>query len=450
MKKLIAVICAVMAVCLIMSSCDSIDVIRPVSALLSPPLYYEEYEELVEAFNASVSGKPVLCSPKNGDFKSAIIVDDVDGDGETEALIFYKENTVDATVTRMHYFNISSGRWVSVGDFNGYGNEVENVVIEDMDGDGFKELIVTWSISGISSSNVMSIYRATFMTGKFKEISNETCSVSKVVDLDGDGKKEIFYISQSNTSGIARKTAKAIKLSGDSVVHMGETKLDPNISSYTSIKTEKASGESPMKIYVDALKGETDMITELVYWDKAKKELVAPLLDPETMSNKVTLRFEPIPSSDVNNDGVIDIPVQSRIFGKGDDSVTIDTENIYLTEWRNFDSLTKAETVANTLINYSDGYMILLDKNELDTLGIRNYRSQNCWVVYKTDGSGGSGKEIYSVMKVSSARWDSETFKAYIPIVEKKDFTVCVYITPNGQKSGIDNEYIKSKIIKLP
>lgn len=450
MKKFIAVLCAVMCLCLVMSSCDSVNVIRPVSALLSPPLYYEEYEELVATFNVSVGGKAVLCSPKNGDFKSAIIVDDVDGDGETEALIFYKENSVDATVARMHYFNISSDKWVSAGDFNGYGNEVENVVIEDMDGDGFKELIVTWSISGVSSSNVMSIYRATFMTGKFKEISNETCSVSKVVDVDGDSKKEIFYISQSNTSGIAQKTAKVIRLSGDSVVHMGETKLDPNISSYTSVKTEKASGESPMKIYVDALKGETDMITELVYWDKNKKELVAPLLDAETMSNKVTLRFEPVPSSDINNDGIIDIPVQSKIFGKGDDSVTIDTENIYLTEWRNYDSMNNFETVANTLINYSDGYMIFLDKNEIDTLGIRNYRSQNCWVVYKTDGSDGSAKEIYSVMKVSSARWDSETFKAYIPIIEKKDFTVCVYITPNGQKSGINNEYIKSKITKIP
>ena len=94
--------------------------------------------------------------------------------------------------------------------------------------------------------------------------------------------------------------------------------------------------------------------------------------------------------------------------------------------------------------------MIFLDKDELDTLGIRNYRSQNCWVVYKSDAGNGEAKELYSVMKVSSARWNKETFKSYIPISEKNDFTVCVYITPSGQKSGIDNNYIKSKITKLP
>lgn len=450
MKRIISLVCIVLSVAFVMSSCDSNNVIRPIDALLSPPLYYEEYEELVDVFNVSVGSEAVLCSPKNGDFKSAIIVYDIDGDQETEALIFYKDNTAESTIAKMHYFNVSSGEWVSNGDFDGYGNEVESVVIDDMDGDGFKELIVIWSISSVSSSNVMSVYRATHMTGKFNEISNETCSVCQVVDLDSDGKKEIFYISQSNPSGIMQKTAKAIKLSGDSVVHMGETKLDPNISSYVSIKAEKSGGDSPLKIYVDALKGETNMITELIYWDKSKNELTAPLLDAETMTNKVTLRFEPIPSADVNNDGIIDIPVQSRIFGKGDDSVTIDTENIYLTEWCNFNSTAKPSVVANTLINYLDGYMIFLDQNEIDTLGIRNYRSQNCWVVYRNGSGGGSGNEIFSVMKVSSSRWNSETFEKYIPIVEKRDYTVCVYITPSGQKSGIDSDFIKNKITKLP
>ena len=449
MRRFLAVLLVLLIVTVVLTSCDSVDVIRPVSDLLSAPLYYEEYEELVDAFNNSVGGETVLCSPKKGDNKSAIIINDIDGDGATEALIFYKSAT-DTSVVRLHYFKMSSDNWVSNGDFNGYGNEVENVVIDDMDGDGFKELIVTWSISGVSSSNVMSIYRATKMTGRFKEISNESCTVSAVLDIDSDGKKEIFYISQSNPLGVMQKSAKAMRISGDSVIHMGETKLDPNISSYYSMKIEKAGGDSPLKIYIDAFKGESNMITELIYWDKYKKELTAPLLDPETVSNNVTLRFEPIPCSDVNNDGVIDIPVQTGIFGKGDDTVTIDTENIYLTEWRNYDSISESVTVANTLINYPDGYMIFLNKNELDTLGIRNYRSQNCWVVYKYDSGNGEAKELYSVMKVSSARWNKETFKSYIPISEKNDFTVCVYITPNGQKSGIDNNYIKSKITKLP
>ncbi|MBQ2904427.1 MAG: VCBS repeat-containing protein [Clostridia bacterium] len=448
MKRFVSVLCLVFMFCLVLSSCDSVDVIRPVSALLSPPLYYEEYEELVQTFNTTVGKGALLCSPQNGSHKSAIVVEDIDSDGETEALIFYKSKAED-TVVRMHYFNVSSGKWVSTGDFSGYGNEIESVVVEDMDGDGFKELIVTWSITGVTSSNVMSVYRATYMTGKFKEISNETCIMCEVVDVDSDFQKEIFYISQSNTSGVIQKTAKVMKLSGDSVLHMGETKIDPNISTYKSFKTEKSSGDSPMKIYIDALKGENSMITELIYWDKANNELVAPLIDPETLANNVTFRFEPILSSDINNDGIIDIPVQSEIFANGDDSATIDVENVYLTRWYNFKSATESETVANTLINYSDGYMIYLENDELASVGIRNYRSHNCWVVYKVR-SNGDQQEIFSVMKVPASRWDEKKFEAYIPIIEKKDSTVCVYITPSGRDSGIDEDYIREKVIRLP
>lgn len=448
MKRLFSALLFAVAMCFVLSSCDSNSVIRPVSALLSPPLYYEEYEELVEAFNTNVGKSALLCSPQSGSHKSAIVVEDVDSDGETEAIIFYRASA-EETVVRMHYFTVSSGKWVSNGDFNGYGNEVKSVVVEDMDGDGFKELIVTWSLSGVTESNVTSIYRATYMTGKYKEISNEACILCEVVDVDSDLKKEIFYISQSNTSGFIQKVAKVMKLSGDSVVHMGETKIDPNIITYKSFKTEKSSGDSPLKIYIDAFKGENNMITELIYWDKDKKELVAPLVDPETLANNATLRFEPILSSDINNDGIIDIPVQSEIFANGDDSTTIAVENVYLTRWCNFNSATDFDTVENTLVNYSDGYMIYIDEDELDAVGIRNYRSQNCWVVYKVQ-SNGEEEEIFSVMKVPAHRWNERKSDSYIPIIEKKDSTVCVYITPDGRESGTDEEYVRSKIVRLP
>lgn len=446
MKRLSLLITALLsALCLMLSSCSSDVLIRPADSLLSPPLYYEEYADLVEAFNRKVNSEVTLCHPQKGDYRSAIIVEDVDSDGEAEALIFYKKSD-DTTVVRMHYFDFVDGKWISDGDFNGYGNAVESIKITDMDGDGPSELMIIWSTS---ASSIMSLYRTPLNVGDFKEISNEACSLSEIVDIDGDGRKEIFFISQSNVSGVAQRTAKVMKISGESVILMGETRLDSNISSYTAIKTEKASDEEPMRIYIDALKGEQQMITELVYWDSSKSELCAPFFDAETMTNTATLRYEPIGCADINNDGMIDIPVQSEIFGRGDSHLTIDTENIYLTEWKDYGA-SGLEVVANTLINYSDGYMINLDDSEMNSTGIRNYRSQNCWVVYKTDETGESVGEMYSVLKISSSRWNPETFSAYIPIVEKEDSVVCVYVTQTGKEFGVDEDFIKSKITKIP
>lgn len=442
-KKTVFCVAAVLAVCMLFSSCDSAKIIRPVESLLSPPLYHEEYEELVEAFRESVSKDFVFCNPQEGDYRSAIIVEDIDSDGETEALIFYRDSA-DSSVARMHYFNIIDGRWASRGDFNGYGNEIKKAVITDMDGDGNSELIVIWSVSGVSSSNIMSVYRTSFNFDNYKEVSNEMCTVCEVADMDGDSREEIFYMNQVTVSGISQRYARVMKLSGDTVVLMGEAKVDPNISSYTSVKTEKASGDSPLKFYVDALKGESQMITELIYWDAQKSELCAPMLDSETMTNIATLRYEPIASADVNNDGVIDIPVQSKILGTESEA-----GNVYVTEWIDY-SAEGIQTVANTLVNYADGYMIYLNENEIETTGIRSYATQNCWVVYKTDNKGKSLSELYSVLKITADRWSREDFDEYIPVIKRDDGVICAYITQSGADSGIDSEYIMSKITKTP
>ena len=417
-KTVFSVVCAALAVCFLLSSCDSAEFIRPVNSLISPPVYYEEYAELVEAFNDKVSKNASLCSPNKGEHRSAIVVEDLDSDGETEALIFYIDST-DPSVARMHYFDIVDGRWISCGDFTGYGNEVEKLVITDMDSDGSCELVVIWRVSGVASNSIMSVYRSQLKSDEYKEISNEACSVCEVVDIDSDSRKEIFFISQTQTDGIIQRLARVMKLSGNEVV------------------------------YVDALKGESQMITELIYWDKDKSELCAPLLDPETLTNTSTLRYQPIACADINNDGIIDIPVQRNLLATGDDSATTVTESIYITEWIDFIS-GNAETVQNALVNYTDGYMICLEKKEIETTGIRNYGSQNCWVVYKTDGEGNSVGELYSVLKIDAERWKSEDFSAYITVVERAENAVCVYITQNGKSLGIDEDYIAAKILPIP
>ncbi len=448
MKRLAVVIPAILILLSVLSSCDSGSLILPADSLLSPPLYYEEYEELVESFEKNIESETTLCNPQRGSYRSAIIVEDIDSDGNQEAVIFYKNNS-DMSVAAMHYFDFVGEKWISFGDFKGYGVGIDNVNITDMDSDGKKEILVLWNTSGASSGNILSVYRMDTVTKKYKEIANESCFLSEVIDIDGNGRKDIFIIGQNNLQTGIQKVAKSLRLNGDSVVLFGETKLDSNISGYTSVKTEKSSKASPMRIYIDAIKGEHQMITEVVYWDSSKSELCSPFLDPETMINSSTLRYEPIGCTDINNDGIIDIPVQSIVFGKGDNILTVDTENIFLTEWKSLTS-SGLVPVAYTLVNYPDGYMIKLNKSELNSLGIRNYRSQNCWIIYSADNNGVPVNELYSVIKIPVQKWNDKKYSAYIPIIENEENVVCAFVTSDGNSLGINEDFVKSRIIKLP
>lgn len=440
-RNFITVAVILLCISYLFSSCKSSDFIKPVDTLLVPPLYHEEYESLVDAFRDKVSKNAVFCSPRNGEYRSAIIIEDLDGDKEKEALIFYKDE-IESSVAKLHYFNLIDGDWISRSDLNGYGNEVEKIMISDMDSDGNSELIVIWSVSGVSTSNIMSVYRTSYNLDRYKELSNETCSVCELADIDGDSRDEIFYINQTTSSGVVQRTARVVRLSGNSVVIMDEARVDPNISSYVSVKTEKASGDSPLRFYIDALKGETQMITELIYWDSDKSKLCAPFLDLDTMSNIETLRDNFLLCTDINNDGIIDIPVQGKTLA--DDGV----DKIYITKWTDYSS-DEPVTVANTVVNFADGYMVALDEDEVETVGIINYRSQNCWVVCNTDKDG-TQTELYSILNITADRWADDEFKAYFSVLESDGSVICAYITDKGADSEITEERLKSRITKIP
>ncbi len=448
MKRISLLLIMAVLLSFVFSSCSAGSLILPADSLLSPPLYYEEYEDLVDSFNKNIEGEKTLCSPKKGNYRSAIVVEDIDSDGYQEAVIFYKKNS-DVSVARMHYFDHVSERWISFGDFNGYGSGIENIEITDMDLDGRKEIVVVWNTSGSSSGNILSVYRLDTVTKKFKEILNESCFLSTVIDIDSNGNKDVFLIGQNNVQNGSQKVAKAMRISGDSFVLFGETKLDSNISSYSSIKAEKSSKDAPMRLYVDAVKGESQMITEVVYWDSGNSVLCAPLLDSETLTNSSTLRYDLIGCYDINNDGVIDIPVQINAFGKTDNSLASESEKVYLTEWKNLVP-SGLETVAYSLVNYHDGYMINLDESEIGYFGIRNYRSQNCWIVYSADNNGMPVNELYSVFRIPFQKWNSENYDAYIPVFENEDNVICAFITSDGKRLGLDENFVKSEIVRIP
>ena len=126
------------------------------------------------------------------------------------------------------------------------------------------------------------------------------------------------------------------------------------MSSYLPVKTEKASDKAPLRIYVDALKGSDRMITELVYWDSSRSALVAPFFNPKTESNDKTLRHEQLRCADINNDGVIEIPVQQQLLGEKRKVQDPDYENVFLTRWVSYTD-GSLKTAVQAIVNADDG-----------------------------------------------------------------------------------------------
>lgn len=460
MKKLLLSFFSVVAVLLALTACNSNSIIRPADSLLTPPLYYDEYQGLVDSFRSLVGSETVFCNPYSGNYRSAITVKDIDGDSENEAVVFYKQRSaseINEQSINMQYFDYINGEWVSLSEVNGHGDGVESVAFSDMDSDGILEVFVSWSTSTAGSGSFISLYKFDEPSTEFKEVFGENCMTYLLLDVDGDKKDDIFYISQSVVMEVAQNNARVIALSGDSVVILGEAKLDPNVSRYTLTVPEKHASDGYFSVYVDALKGEHQMITEFLYWDYTNSELCNPLLNIDTMSNTKTFRYETISSEDINGDGKLDVPAQTPLntanTSSSETDVSLASENsgdVYLTTWKNFGINGEETVVANTLVNAADGYMIYLDEGELETLSIVSYPARNCWVLYNKDSVTGELNEIYSVLKIKNGSSAEALNEQYIPVITKDDETVYVYITENGTLNGIDEALVSKKITKLP
>ena len=449
-KKLLALALIVIIAFPILGGC-TIE-IKQIDNLMRPPMMQGEYRDLQVAFNKAVGSDIILKAPESGDFRSAYILYDIDGDTIDEAMVFYIKAD-DKTVAHMNVLDKEGNIWVSICDIEGKGSDVNSVEFTDMNGDLIPEIIVSWSINNSDSNKILSIYECGTSANKLsvKEIATEAFTVMKPLDVDSDGKNEIFLLKLDDTAEVPLAYAKMLKMENNGTIKlMSQIKLDGNIVGYSNIKAEKVSEDYPMRIYIDATKGNTQMITEVVFWDKAKQQLVDPMLDEQTQSNMITWRSARIPSMDINNDGIIEIPAQtimpgSILFTKDSDSMPV-----YLTKWLQITRTGTTFEAMQSVINLTDDYMFILPSTLNKKITIDNNIIKKQWDIYSfNNNTNKPGDMLFSIRAVPVSKWidDKTIYNGYTKIINNNGMVVGADISEAGNKLGIDIKFLKLYVV---
>ncbi len=239
-----------------------------IDKLMHPPRLYGDNSELQAAFEKAVGKGITLKAPISGTYKSAFIFYDIDSDGDSEAFVFYVKNLDDDAV-RMQVMDKRDGRWTSITSFIGSGSEVNTVDFIDMNSDNVFELIVSWNILESKGNKMFSIYK--FNVSKnivgVNAICTEAYTIMKPLDIDSDSDTEVFFILLDATSEAPQSVARVLKMTDNKIALSGEVKLDGNVSGYSEIKDFTGKKDHKYKLYIDAFKGETQMITEVIFWN---------------------------------------------------------------------------------------------------------------------------------------------------------------------------------------
>ena len=203
-----------------------------IDGLLSPPKLSVEQEQIYEALRRAAGSNISLKYPKTGDYLSAFIVSDIDGDGEDEALVFYEKNLLQSeeNALRLNVLDQINGSWRSVYDLAAGGAEVEKVMISRLGSNSRTNIIVGYSMVN-RGERVLSVYD--YRDGALTETLNSSYSLADVCDLDQNGENELLIVCGQTVSQSAR--AVTYVLARDGSYYESRTALNEGFTDFANL-----------------------------------------------------------------------------------------------------------------------------------------------------------------------------------------------------------------------
>ncbi|MBR4123716.1 MAG: VCBS repeat-containing protein [Clostridia bacterium] len=429
-KRFIALIVCIFGI-MCLSGCDLFAI--DTAELLSPPMLSGELKPIADVINKTAGDGYSFKYPSRGDYRSAVVREDIDGDGILEAFAFY--SVTDGETVTMHINAITkrNGEWVSVATQKIVAASVDKIDFCDLDGNGIKEILVGWEIYGTSEMRlaVYGFEENTLTQRMLQKYTHfETC------DLDDDDKYEILLINADIGSG---NTASLFALTDNGITQISACALDSTSKTFDEPIISTLSNGKPA-VYIDEIKG-VGAVTEVIFLEKGS--LVNPLYSSETKETSATLRSVTFRVTDIAGDGIYEIPIQENVPSV----ITNDANEIlYLTNWCSFNGETL--TVQRTdMINVIDGYSYTVPARLIGKIAVLKNTATHIREIYEYNAEEETiGLSLILFKAVSADQWQEEVLRGTDgqEIMKRDDTVFVAYISDTAKVQGITIDTVKS------
>lgn len=396
-----------------------------IDTLMAPPKLSIEQEEIYNALTLSTGSAISLKYPKSGKYLSAFIVEDIDGGGDKEAVVFYERNvhSLDENPLRISTFaKDTENSWVPVSDKPAMGSEIEKVMISKL-GDNARTNLIIGSSSINRAEKIVSVYTVSggqLMDPDFSLAYN----YFDVVDMDNDGQNEFVMISTPGAGAPA--SVIAYKLDSEGKYHESVCELNGSFSesdsriSYGRLST----GETAM--YIDASSGSGTVQTEIIYMDKKgamKKMFPAP---EEAMATERPIGFN---TFDIDYDGMLEIPCQEICPGY---EQSPESEQVMLTNWMGLGKDNRLERKYTSYYSTSDGFVFIFPEKWRKKVTVRRDTISN-ELAFNVITDGKRGRELMRICHAEDiASREDRLSTGYMLLHTKGDSSFLAYIPQSG------------------
>ena len=372
-----------------------------ITDLMSPPKLTGEQQAIEKALENTIGkNKFTLKYPMEGDYRSPIILHNLDTDSAPEAIAFYCP-IADKAGAHVMILKQIGGRWQKVDDISEEGNEVDRICFGDFDGNGYDDLAIGWTLytkSGLglgvyslSGNKYTKVYRSDYFTDM------------TTLDMDGDGKTDILLLKLDPSAAQAadRDVASLVSFKNGRLTEISHVLMDATVSRYAGVYPTKVDGQPA--VLVDGYKGAHSMITEILTWKNG--QLSSPLYDSSSKTVTQTLREVPITCTDINGDGITEIPVPVELPGY--ENVSDYSSKMWLIRWSVYAG-GQIKTQFQSVMNSSAGYYFEYPDSWGKNVTVDKSQGANDWSFKVWNASAQKMEDtLFDICAVTEDDWNS-------------------------------------------
>lgn len=303
-----------------------------VENLLSPPVLYEEQNEIYSALKQCVGEDITMQYPRSGQYRSAFIIKDIDGSPNNEAIVFYSVRDE----LRINILDTDDdGNWVSVCDFPGSGTSIDRVMISSIGPAERTSIMIGFGESG--AEKMLKVYA--YDSGKVSETYSDICASFFLYDLDNDGRDGLCILRSNNENVGKRAEFSVVTDNGTNLVINDTVSLNDKSSEFVGVVLGNV-GENTPAVFIDEL-SDGQLSTEIIY--QVGGTLRNPLYLDERQIIRDTARSKGYLSADIDLDGITEIPTLSYFPGYNQDS----HDSFLATNWNVYSNFTITKKYAS-------------------------------------------------------------------------------------------------------
>lgn len=337
MIRKIGSLCSVILLAILLTGCLG----ASVEDLMTLPQMPAQDSELSQQIGELLKRGYEYAAPLTGRNIQSVQMVDLDGDGEDEALAFFRMPS-DEKQMKIYVFHREEESYVQLCTIESAGTGINSIYYEDVTGDGKMELVVGWRIStDVQTVAVYSVEEepTALMRRNYTRFSIE--------ELDGDGIPSLLLL---RTDSNGNSMAEFYTWHDESMSMTYHCALSSDMADLSrgSVVSGKLTEDDTPAVFVTGVNTDGMAVTDILTYQK-ELGLVNIALDATTGRSKAVYKYCQLQPQDIDADGLVELP-------------NPDEENDGIISWMNYDSNGNDRWAGDTYhCPYDDWYFDLPD-----------------------------------------------------------------------------------------